>query len=422
VAYDGTFNTYHELTLDHLKPSQTYYFRVVSLDRAGNASLNDNNGELYSFTTATPIQSPWGDNLEHGGADWTVVPVEESELEWTLGVPANGADAFSPTHAWGTSLNGAVAGLAESVLVGPAIYLTGGDRITLRFMQNYDFIPSDSSDGFEFGILELYTNLNTTAVQLGIVSDSSFGDWEEFEFDLTPYREQLVYLAWHYVMFDIDNAPRFGWMIDDVSIATSNIIPGTVRITNNLWQARYVMSGPRSRTGQGASFVLTNAPPGQYRITFGDVPFYNTPPVQTNTLSPLGAITFQGNYTMADANNNGISDAWEQANFGGVSPTRTKSSDTDGDGFTDYAEFVSGTDPGQPNSTLRLETPVSLAGGGVRLEWPAVPGRAYLVEGSSSGANWTPVSGWILATGNVATFTPPTVSNGPYLFRLQVRP
>ena len=421
VAYDGNFSTYHELTLDHLKPSQTYYFRVVSLDRAGNASLDDNDGQLYNFTTGTPIQSPWSDNQEHGGADWTVVPVEESEMAWTLGVPANGANAFSPTHAWGTSLDGGVAGIGESVLVSPAVYLTGGDRITLRFMQNYDFIPSDSSDGFEFGILELYTNLNAAAVQIGLISDSSFGDWEEFEFDLTPYREQLVYLAWHYVMFDIENAPRFGWMIDDVSITTSNIIPGTVRITNNLWQARYVMSGPRSRTGQGTSFLLTNAPPGPYRITFGDVPFYNTPPVQTNTLNPLGTVVFQGNYTMTDANNNGMSDAWEQANFGVVSPTRTKSSDTDGDGYTDYAEFVAGTNPGQPNSTLRLDTPVSLTGGGVRLEWPAVPGRAYLVEGSSNGTTWTPVSGWILATGNLATFSPPTGPGAPTMYRLQVK-
>ena len=421
VAYDGNFDTYHELALDRLKPSQTYYFRVVSKDRAGNVSIDDNHGDLYSFTTATPIQSPWTDNFEHGGADWTVVPVEESEMEWTLGVPANGASAFSPTHAWGTSLDGRTAGVGESVLVSPAVYLTGGDRITLRFMQNYDFIPSDSSDGFEFGLLELYTNLDTAAISLGTVSDSSFGEWEEFEADLTPYRGQLVYVAFHYVMFDVDNAPRFGWMLDDVSITTSNIIPGTVRITNNLWQARYVMSGPRSRVGQGTSFVLTNAPPGQYRITFGDVPYYNTPPEQTNTLSPLGTVVFQGNYTMVDANNNGMSDAWEQANFGVVSPTRTKASDTDGDGFTDYAEFVSGTDPGQPNSTLRLDAPVALAGGGARLDWPAVPGRAYLVEGSSNGKTWTPVSAWILANGNVATFTPPSGPGAPTMFRLQVK-
>jgi hypothetical protein len=162
--------------------------------------------------------------------------------------------------------------------------------------------------------------------------------------------------------------------------------------------------------------------PGQYRITFGDVPFYSTPPAQTNELAPLGTVVFQGNYTMPDGNNNGMSDTWEQQYFGAVSPNRTKLTDTDGDGFTDYAEFIAGTNPTQPTSTLRLDPPFALQSGSVRLEWPSVPGRAYLVEGSTDGVNWSAVSGWILATGDPTTFTPPTGPGAPNLFRLQVRP
>jgi hypothetical protein len=424
TAYDGNFDTSHLLVMDRLKPAQTYYFRIVSRDRAGNSTMRDkdDNGQPYSFTTLTPIESPWTDHLESGSADWTVVPVEGTELEWELGVPHNGATATSPVNAWGTSLNNSVAGLAESVLVSPAIYLIGGDRITLRFMQNYDFIPSDNSDGFEFGLIELYTNLNTAAVPLGQVSDSSFGEWEELTMDLTPYRGQLVYIAWHYVMFSIENEPRFGWLLDDISITTSNIVPGVVRITNNLWQARYVMSGPRGRSGQGASFIMTNAPPGEYRITFGQVPFYGTPAPQTNTLDPLGTVTFHGEYLLTDANGNGMSDQWEQQHFGAVSPTRSRVTDTDGDGFPDYAEFVAGTDPAQPNSILRLNSPVAQPDGTARLAWASIPGRAYLVERSSNGTSWTAESGWILATGNLTTFAPVPAANPAHLFRLQVRP
>jgi hypothetical protein len=423
TAYDGNFDTSHFLVMDRLKPAQTYYFRIVSRDRAGNATMSDkdDNGQPYTFTTLTPIESPWTDNLESGSADWTVVPVEGTELEWELGVPHNGATATSPMNAWGTSLNNAVAGLAESVLVSPAIYLAGGDRITLRFMENYDFIPSDDSEGFEFGLIELYTNLNTEAIPLGTVSDSSLGDWEEVAIDLTPYRGHLIYVAWHYLMFDIENEPRFGWLLDDISITTSNIVPGVVRITNNLWQARYVLSGPRGRSGQGASFVMTNASPGAYRITFGDVPFYATPAPQSNTLAALGTVTFYGQYLMTDANNNGMSDLWEQQYFGSVSQTRTRFTDSDGDGFPDYAEFMAGTDPAQPNSTLRLSSPTAQPDGTARLAWASIPGRAYLVE-RSNGASWTAVSGWILATGSLTTFAPPPASGPVHFFRLQVRP
>jgi hypothetical protein len=386
-------------------------------------SVDDNNGELYTFTTLTPLQSPWNDNLENGSADWTVVAAEESELNWTLGVPNNGADATSPVNAWGTSLDGGVASLAESVLVSPGIYLTGGDRITLRFRHNYDFIPSDDFEGFEFGIIELYTNLATAAIPIGTISDSSFGEWKQFEFDLTPYREQLVYVAWHYVLFSIDFAPRFGWLLDDISITASNVVPGTVRITNNLWQARYVVSGPRSRVGQGASLVFSNAPPGEYRITFGDVPFHITPPPQTNTLASLGTVTFNGNYTMTDANHNDMSDAWEQHYFGTVSPNRTRTTDSDGDQFTDYDEFMAGTNPTAANSKLELIAPVVLSNGTVRLEWVAQIGRAYRVEGSSDAIHWAPVSNWIQATAGTAAFTMPTPADGqPYLFRIAVSP
>jgi hypothetical protein len=270
--------------------------------------------------------------------------------------------------------------------------------------------------------VELYTNLNTAAIPLATSSDSSFGQWEEVAIDLTQYREQLVYIAWHYVLFSFDSDPRFGWMLDDIAITATNIIPGTVVVTNNLWQARFVMSGPSGRSGQGASLVLTNAKPGNYQITFGDVPFFTTPAPQTNALSPSGTISFRGQYLMADTNNNGMADGWEQANFGSASSGRTRFTDTDADGFTDYAEFQAGTDPNQPTSTLRLNSPVKLVNGTVRLQWPAVPGRAYRVEARVNGGAWTPISDWALATSTSMSHTEAATVPGPTFFRVVVQP
>ena len=423
TAYDGNLDVYHELILERLKPAQTYYFRVISRDRAGNVTLDDKDGRLYSFTTLTPFFSPWTEDLEHGGeTNWTVVTADESELDWRLGVPNNGASAFSPVHAWGTSLNAEMAGVAETVLLSPAIYLRGADRLTLRFAQNYEFASTVTFEEIEYGEIRLYTNLATAPITLATITDTSLG-WEEVEFDLTPYREQLVYVAWYYLLFSFDSAPRFGWLIDDISVTTSNAVPGTILVTNNLWQARYFLAGPRSRFGQGASLVMSNALPGQYRITFGDVRFYQTPPPQTNTLDSLQTVVFEGRYTMTDTNNNGMADAWEQQNFGQVSPTRTQQTDTDNDGFTDYAEFIAGTNPQEVTSRLKLAAPLQLSNGSQRLEWSSVSGRAYRVEGSADGVSWEPVSDWIRAASSTSVFTlPPPSPAGPYLFRLEVRP
>src|SRR6185503_5660625 len=101
--------------------------------------------------------------------------------------------------------------------------------------------------------------------------------------------------------------------------------------------------------GKGIAATITNATPGDYVLEFADVPFYLTPSAQTNTLAEGGTLVFHGDYTFPDLNTNGISDLWEQHFFGTVSTNRTRFTDSDGDGMTDFAEFTAGTDP----NTLR---------------------------------------------------------------------
>jgi hypothetical protein len=212
-------------------------------------------------------------------------------------------------------------------------------------------------------------------------------------------------------------------LLDDISVSVTNIIPGTVRITNNLWQARYILSGPANRSGQGETLILSNAPPGEYRITFGDVPHYTTPAPQTNTLAAPSTLVFHGHYLMADVNENGMADSWEQQEFGSVSPERTRLTDTDSDGFTDYAEFVAGTDPMASDSRLVLVTRATVLNDRARLEWPSENGRAYRVEGSRDAVHWGPMSDWLQARAGVTAFEVPLPASGePYLFRVEVRP
>lgn len=417
-VYDARLRTSHDVTLSGLKPDTLYYFRVISRDRAGNTALDDNQGQFHAFRTLRPVTSPWFDNLEQGAAGWQVQDSDSSEGTWQWGPPQNGTGpAHSPANAWGSNLRGEPVQLVETFLISPAIYLTEGDVATLRFWHKYDFTDELS---VELAFVELITNISMAPIVLGEVSGLSSG-WEEAEYDLTPHIGKVVYVVWHYALFSFGD-PRPGWLVDDVSIMINQILPPAIVITNTISQATFALEGPISQAGQGQQLVLPNAPLGQYSITFGDVPHYQTPAPQTNTLS-FATLVFQGNYTFTDSNNNGMSDSWEQQEFNSVSPDRTRQTDTDQDGFTDYAEFIAGTNPNSITSTLQLTAPITLSDGSVHLQWPAVPGRAYRVEGSNDGSFWEPVSGWIRAESGSATFTllAPNLG-GPYLFRLEVRP
>jgi hypothetical protein len=250
--------------------------------------------------------------------------------------------------------------------------------------------------------------------------------WELEEIDLTPYLGHMVYLAWYYELFSLEFDEvliRPGWLVDDVSITTTNIAQGAIQITNNLAQASFTMTGPATRAGSGWNLMFTNMPAGTYTVTFTPVPFYQTPAPQTNQLGANQTLVFAGRYGFADANANGISDPWEQQYFGVVSPARNSSTDTDGDRFADYAEFVAGTNPTNANSALLLLAPVAQTNHTALLSWPASIGHAYRLQQSTNALHWAMASGWIIATNTNCSLTLPLPAGSvPILFRLEVRP
>jgi hypothetical protein len=421
-AYVAATGTSQEVFISGLRPNHLYYYQVTSRDVAGNVTVDDNRGSFYILQTLLPFSPPWSDDLEHGSGNWEVFTADESEGEWEYGTPQNelATSGHSGASAWGSNLHGQPVGYVESFLISPPIDLTSANNAVLQFYQNYDFTEGDA-DILHYGEVLIITNAAAAPVSIGDVTDFSSG-WELATYDLKPYQGNLVYLVWHYVLFSFDNAPRGGWLIDDISVTASTVVQGSIRITNNLWQAGWTLTGQTTRTGQGVNTLLSNLPPGTYSISFNNVPYYTTPPAQSGTLNANSTLVFGANYTMVDVNHNGIPDSWEQQYFGDVSPNRTASTDTDHDGFTDAAEFAAGTNPTQPNSALRLSPPVVLGNGAKRLQWPTVVGHAYLVEGSSDGRTWVPLSGWMPAASTLTTFNPPTGPGSPYLFRLQVRP
>jgi arylsulfatase A-like enzyme len=68
--------------------------------------------------------------------------------------------------------------------------------------------------------------------------------------------------------------------------------------------------------------------------------------------------------------------------------------DSDGDGSSDEAENVAGTDPEDPNSRLHIHSLEKPPGGqGLTLHWNAVQGRTYIIQDSDDLLAWKPVPG-----------------------------
>ncbi|MDB6122637.1 MAG: hypothetical protein JWQ71_1630 [Pedosphaera sp.] len=424
TAYEAVQKNNHSVVLTGLAANRNYFYQVVSRDDAGNTTTDDNHGNFYSFHTRKALEPPWFDNLDTGAHNWTIVAGSGSDVNWTLGIPNNGlqTNAISLPNAWGSNLKGISVGQADTYLYSPVIDLAGASQITLKFWDSYDFASDNSV--LEAAEVMISTNSATAPVSLVTYIGQSAFDWQEETINLTPYAGKTVQLVWHYVAIPLfGSGPTSGWLIDDISVDVPDLSSvGTIVVSRNIAQGSFSLTGPLNRSGQGQVTTISNAPPGQYVVHFGDVPFYQTPPNQTNTLAPSASMIFLASYTFADTNHNNISDQWEQFYFNSVSTNRTQSTDTDADGMSDYAEFIAGTNPTNATSKLVFLPATVQTNGLVKLQWAAIPGRAYQLLSSSNLTTWTPVTDWAQATGSPMSYTTTNINQSPRLFRVQVRP
>jgi hypothetical protein len=423
TAYRSILDTDHELILPGLLPDKIYYFQVVNRDAAGNTAVDDNGGLFYEARTLRPLSAPYRDSFDVAGTNWTVFDGDDTMTSWTLGVPDNGMEiaAKSPPNAWGSNLRGGSIDWGDTFLISPAIQLAGGNKATLKFWHSYDFSEQTALDLVEYGTVYVFTNRASDPVVLAEFTDWTDG-WTPVELDLTPYLGRTVYLVWYYSLMSFEAAPRTGWLLDDMAIEITSVIPGNIVVSNNLSQALFSLTGPMSRSGAGLRQEFTNALPGDYTITYADVPYYQKPASQTATLLSSNTLVFTGNYFLPDANANGASDLWEQEFFGG-NLANPALSDRDGDGMSDLAEFIAGTNPTNANSRLEVTAASMGTNQTVRINWPTVPGHAYQLLGSTNLASWTIFQDWTRASGNFLNTTIAPATNGPRLWlKLQTRP
>lgn len=96
---------------------------------------------------------------------------------------------------------------------------------------------------------------------------------------------------------------------------------------------------------------------------------------------------------LVDADEDGLPDAWESS-YSLTDPN----ADADGDGQSNLAEYLAGSNPSSPSSALKIASAVRSSASQFDLTWPAIAGKLYRVSTSSDLATWTALAPSILAT------------------------
>ncbi|MGP8198824.1 MAG: hypothetical protein ACLQU4_04905 [Limisphaerales bacterium] len=104
----------------------------------------------------------------------------------------------------------------------------------------------------------------------------------------------------------------------------------------------------------------------------------------------------------------GIPDSWRLLWFGTVSNALSAANaDPDGDGASNWAEYVAGTNPLDSTSVFQLQPGGSSSSSSFTLQWPSVVNKSYTVQSSSSltSGSWTTLATNIVGNGQTMQWT-----------------
>lgn len=122
-----------------------------------------------------------------------------------------------------------------------------------------------------------------------------------------------------------------------------------------------------------------------------------------------------------DSDNDALPDAWEAAHGLNRTNALDAAADPDGDTFSNFSEYIAGTDPADGADFLRFER-LAASGPWLVLDLMSRTGRLYDIDVATSllNAAWSPVTGGVAGLDALITITNPPAP-GPQFYRLKVR-
>jgi hypothetical protein len=121
--------------------------------------------------------------------------------------------------------------------------------------------------------------------------------------------------------------------------------------------------------------------------------------------------------------NDGIPDTWRLLYFGTVSNALSAAgADPDGDGASNWQEFVAGTNPQDATSVFKFLPALSSPGSSFTLQWPSVVNKNYTVQSSASAeGGWSAMASNLVGNSQVLQWTDTNISSSARFYRAVVQ-